>query len=236
MRAEALGIALSWAPGRSAYVPLAHSTIDLPQALARDEAIEALRPLVVEFGDLPDATPALGFEPARGHPVIVIGERQRHAGEGQVRVEGQPRLVSLRAVFDHAVKFNRQVWPGQGDLPEKSGEDLHQSALGSCSVKVAFETGRNAPGEGGGVLGIVGGLETAEQRQRPPGQKVGFLGGRPGQPAVQLASEKDECREVHAAQPAVPVRRDEEEKAAPPRRPGGQRGKANAPQKRAALR
>ena len=35
MRAQALGIALSWAPGRSAYVPLGHSAIDLPQAPAR---------------------------------------------------------------------------------------------------------------------------------------------------------------------------------------------------------
>ena len=32
MRAQALGIALAWAPGRSAYVPLAHSAIDVPQA------------------------------------------------------------------------------------------------------------------------------------------------------------------------------------------------------------
>ncbi len=46
MRAEALGIALSWAPGRSAYVPLAHSAIDLPQAPGRKEALEALRPLL----------------------------------------------------------------------------------------------------------------------------------------------------------------------------------------------
>ncbi|HSD67358.1 MAG TPA: DNA polymerase I, partial [Vicinamibacteria bacterium] len=46
MRAEALGIALSWAPGRSAYVPLAHSRIDLPQALDRKEALAALRPLL----------------------------------------------------------------------------------------------------------------------------------------------------------------------------------------------
>ncbi len=46
MRAEALGIALSWAPGRSAYVPLAHSAIDLPQAPGREEALGALRPLL----------------------------------------------------------------------------------------------------------------------------------------------------------------------------------------------
>jgi DNA polymerase-1 len=46
MRAQALGIAISWAPGRSAYVPLAHSRIDLPQAPDRQEALEALRPLL----------------------------------------------------------------------------------------------------------------------------------------------------------------------------------------------
>ena len=28
MRAQALGIGLAWAPGRSAYVPLGHSSID----------------------------------------------------------------------------------------------------------------------------------------------------------------------------------------------------------------
>jgi len=46
MDAEALGIALSWAPGRSAYVPLGHSAIDLPQVPSRREAIESLRPLL----------------------------------------------------------------------------------------------------------------------------------------------------------------------------------------------
>jgi DNA polymerase-1 len=46
MRAKVLGIALSWAPGRSAYVPLGHSSIDLPQAPARKEALDALRPLL----------------------------------------------------------------------------------------------------------------------------------------------------------------------------------------------
>ena len=46
MRAHPLGLALSWAPGRSAYVPLGHSAIDLPQAVPRAEAIAALRPLL----------------------------------------------------------------------------------------------------------------------------------------------------------------------------------------------
>jgi DNA polymerase-1 len=46
MRAEALGIALAWAPGTSAYVPLGHSRIDLPPALEREEAIVVLQPLL----------------------------------------------------------------------------------------------------------------------------------------------------------------------------------------------
>jgi DNA polymerase-1 len=46
MRAHPLGIALAWAPGRSAYVPLGHSAIDLPQAVSRTDAIAALRPLL----------------------------------------------------------------------------------------------------------------------------------------------------------------------------------------------
>jgi DNA polymerase-1 len=50
MRAHALGIALSWAPGRSAYVPLAHSSIDLPQALDGGDALDALRPLLEDAG------------------------------------------------------------------------------------------------------------------------------------------------------------------------------------------
>jgi DNA polymerase-1 len=50
MRAEALGVALSWAPGLSAYVPLAHSSIDLPQALGRRGALDALRPLLEDAG------------------------------------------------------------------------------------------------------------------------------------------------------------------------------------------
>ena len=46
MRAEALGIALAWAPGKSAYLPLGHSSIDLPEAVDRAEAIAALRPVL----------------------------------------------------------------------------------------------------------------------------------------------------------------------------------------------
>jgi DNA polymerase-1 len=46
MRADVLGIGLSWAPGRSAYVPLGHSTIDLPQAPGPKAALDALRPLL----------------------------------------------------------------------------------------------------------------------------------------------------------------------------------------------
>ena len=46
MRAHPLGLALAWAPDRSAYVPLGHSAIDLPQAVQRAAAIEVLRPLL----------------------------------------------------------------------------------------------------------------------------------------------------------------------------------------------
>jgi DNA polymerase-1 len=46
MKAQALGIALAWTRGRSAYVPLAHSAIDLPQAARREDAVAALRPLI----------------------------------------------------------------------------------------------------------------------------------------------------------------------------------------------
>ena len=50
MRAHPLGLALSWAPGRSAYVPLGHGALDLPQALSRDETMTALGPLLEDAG------------------------------------------------------------------------------------------------------------------------------------------------------------------------------------------
>ncbi len=46
MRAHPLGLAVSWAPGHSAYVPLGHSKIDLPETLAITEAMAVLRPLL----------------------------------------------------------------------------------------------------------------------------------------------------------------------------------------------
>ncbi len=46
MLARPLGLALSWSEGRSAYVPLGHSAIDLPQALPASEAVAGLRPLL----------------------------------------------------------------------------------------------------------------------------------------------------------------------------------------------
>jgi DNA polymerase-1 len=48
MRAHPLGLALSWAPGQSAYLPLGHSRIDLPQALGCDATIAALTPLLAD--------------------------------------------------------------------------------------------------------------------------------------------------------------------------------------------
>jgi DNA polymerase-1 len=50
MQARALGLALSWAPGRSAYVPLGHSAIELPQALGAREALAPLVPLLEDPG------------------------------------------------------------------------------------------------------------------------------------------------------------------------------------------
>jgi DNA polymerase I len=46
MRARVLGIALSWAEGRSAYVPVGHRGLDAVPALEARAAIEALRPLL----------------------------------------------------------------------------------------------------------------------------------------------------------------------------------------------
>ena len=46
MLARPIGLALSWSEGRSAYVPLGHSAIDLPQALPASEAVAGLRPLL----------------------------------------------------------------------------------------------------------------------------------------------------------------------------------------------
>jgi DNA polymerase-1 len=48
MRGRALGIALASRPGSSVYVPLAHSRLDVPQALPAHEALDALRPLLVD--------------------------------------------------------------------------------------------------------------------------------------------------------------------------------------------
>jgi len=46
MRARVLGIALSWAGGRSAYVPVGHTGLDAVSALSTESALEALRPLL----------------------------------------------------------------------------------------------------------------------------------------------------------------------------------------------
>ncbi len=46
MRARALGIALSWSPGRSVYVPLEHSGLEVQGAPAAAEALALLRPLL----------------------------------------------------------------------------------------------------------------------------------------------------------------------------------------------
>jgi len=46
MRAQALGVAVSWARGRSAYVPLGHEGLDQPRELSGKDALAALRPLL----------------------------------------------------------------------------------------------------------------------------------------------------------------------------------------------
>jgi len=46
MRAEVLGLAMATAPGSAAYVPLAHSTLEGPNPLPRDEALRRLKPLL----------------------------------------------------------------------------------------------------------------------------------------------------------------------------------------------
>jgi DNA polymerase-1 len=46
MPARVLGIALAWVPGRSVYVPLAHSRLDLPAVVPAEEALEILGPLL----------------------------------------------------------------------------------------------------------------------------------------------------------------------------------------------
>ncbi len=46
MRARVLGISMAWGPGRSVYVPLAHSSLDLPAAVPAEEALALLRPLL----------------------------------------------------------------------------------------------------------------------------------------------------------------------------------------------
>jgi DNA polymerase-1 len=46
MRARVLGIALAWAQGRSVYVPLAHSGLDLPAVVPAEEALGLLGPLL----------------------------------------------------------------------------------------------------------------------------------------------------------------------------------------------
>ncbi len=50
MRARLLGVALSWAAGRSAYVPFGHDGLEAQEALGERDALEALRPLLEDPG------------------------------------------------------------------------------------------------------------------------------------------------------------------------------------------
>jgi DNA polymerase-1 len=46
MRAEAVGIALAWAPGQVVYVPLGHSRLEVPDALPAGRALALLAPVL----------------------------------------------------------------------------------------------------------------------------------------------------------------------------------------------
>jgi DNA polymerase-1 len=48
MRAELVGLALAWAPGRAAYVPLGHSPLEVPDALPAGRALALLAPLLAD--------------------------------------------------------------------------------------------------------------------------------------------------------------------------------------------
>jgi DNA polymerase-1 len=48
MRADAVGLALAWAPGQSVYVPLGHSPLEVPDALPARRALELLAPALAD--------------------------------------------------------------------------------------------------------------------------------------------------------------------------------------------
>jgi DNA polymerase-1 len=122
MRAHPLGIALSWAPGHSAYVPLGHSAIDLPQAPTRTDAVAALKPLLedasvpkvsahakrdqVVLGRLGVAVAGLGFDTLLASYLLDPGRRayaledvaMEHLGER--RAPGTDGLAAADAAAD----------------------------------------------------------------------------------------------------------------------------------------
>jgi DNA polymerase-1 len=122
MRAHPLGIALAWAPGRSAYVPLGHSAIDLPEAVSPTDAIAALRPLLedaalpkvsahakrdqVVLGRLGVKVAALGFDTLLASYLLDPGRRayaledvaMEHLGER--RASGTDGLAAPDAAAD----------------------------------------------------------------------------------------------------------------------------------------
>jgi DNA polymerase-1 len=68
MRARVLGIALAAAPGRSGYVPLGHSGLDLPEAMEAEAALDLLRPLLSD-----PAVRKVSAHAKRDH--VVLGRR-----------------------------------------------------------------------------------------------------------------------------------------------------------------
>jgi DNA polymerase-1 len=65
MRARVLGLALAWAPGRSVYVPFAHSRLDLPAAVPAEEALGLLGTLLQD-----PAVRKLSSQAKRDHVVL----------------------------------------------------------------------------------------------------------------------------------------------------------------------
>jgi DNA polymerase-1 len=68
MRAEVIGLSLAWRAGETAYLPLGHSRLELPEPLPGPQVLAALRPLVEDA--------AVGKLSAQGkRDIIVLGSK-----------------------------------------------------------------------------------------------------------------------------------------------------------------
>jgi DNA polymerase-1 len=136
MRAQALGVGLAWAPGRSAYVPLGHSSIDLPQAPGRELTLEALRPL------LEDAKLRKASAHAKRDRVVL----ERHG----VRVEG---LAFDALIASYLLDPGRRVYALEDLAMEHVGERRAPGTDGVAAPEAgAIPTGEAAGGEAELVL------------------------------------------------------------------------------------